>query len=371
MGRSGIVLSGRILGGLLCGAVGWSAMSPAWAEGAEHLQFAPPQDFKALAQEHKGGKWVPAGESGDTWTRRISTQIYDGYVSEKFYPDYRAYIAKLSKEDCADSDSTTIHEGVIDGLQNHVWIQVCRSKDQAEPPKYDFIRFIQGHDGAYIVIEEMKYKPSDSQVEQVTDLLSSAKVVSDAGSDAASGNPYAKKPEAKAATASKDDYAGELLLQSIPTGFKIGDHGKTAAGVELTEMVPKNETVDDWTQMVTTQVYFGVTNFSIEQAKANMAKIFKDNCDHTDTTVIRDGNENGYPFHVWMQTCEHDDMKQKPEITWFKYIKGKDSTYVVQRAFHNEPSKEQVVDAVKYLASVQVCDTRSKDSPCPGTQPAK
>ncbi|HEX7817306.1 hypothetical protein [Dyella sp.] len=371
MGRSDIVLSGRIFRGFLLGAVGLALALPAvgaGASGAEHLQLPTPDGFRIIKQDKKGVEMLPTGESADKWTRRVTTQIFGGYVSSKFYPDYRAYIEKLSKEQCADAPTTTIQEGEIEGLQNHVWIQKCIPKNEATPPDYSFLRFIQGNDGAYIVIAEVKFKPSDSQLKNVTDILESAKVVTDA--KPAVDNPYAVKdaPEKPAAdTPTESGLTGENLLQGLPAGFKIANHGRSATGMELTEMVPQNETVDNWTQMVTTQVYLGVTDY-FDAYKAEMAKRFKDNCQQADVQNIRDGEENGYAFHVWMQSCHQSDVKAKPEITFFKYIQGKDSSYVVQRAFHLEPSRDQVTEAVKYLQQIRVCDSRSKESPCPATE---
>lgn len=48
----------------------------------------------------------------------------------------------------------------------------------------------------------------------------------------------------------------ENLLQSIPQGYKI-DYQTQQGNVLLTEMVPKAETVNNWTEMVTTHVYLG------------------------------------------------------------------------------------------------------------------
>ena len=55
----------------------------------------------------------------------------------------------------------------------------------------------------------------------------------------------------------------------------------------------------------------------------------------------------------------------KPEITWFKAISGRDSFYVVQKAFKFEPAPEQAKQWVGWLDKVSVCDTRLPDRACP------
>lgn len=96
-----------------------------------------------------------------------------------------------------------------------------------------------------------------------------------------------------------------------------------------------------------------------------MQQRFSQSCDHADTEPVSSGKENGYDYRLWLQVCRYDDTGRPPEITWFKMIQGNDRTYVVQKAFHVEPTKAQVVDTMHYLKGIQVCDSRLKDRPCP------
>jgi hypothetical protein len=160
---------------------------------------------------------------------------------------------------------------------------------------------------------------------------------------------------------------GENLLQPLPAGFKVAtqEHNSHAA---LTEMVPSAENVDNWSQMVTTQIYFGASGPSFEAYKSGMEQRWQTACDTTDSVPVTAGKENGYDFQIWMQACRHADATHAPEITWFKMIKGNDSTYVLQVAFHAEPQKEQVIAWMKYLKQVTVCDSRLKDRACPAAR---
>lgn len=155
----------------------------------------------------------------------------------------------------------------------------------------------------------------------------------------------------------------ENLLQPLPHDFKIANQdGNQKAS--LTEMVPKDETLDDWSTMVTTQIYYGEKDASFEIYRSNMKQRWKAACDTAESASVRDGEENGYAFQLWVQSCHFSDEKRKPEITWFKMIKGHDSAYVVQVAFHYEPSKPEIVQWMKYLGSVTVCDSRLKGQGC-------
>lgn len=157
---------------------------------------------------------------------------------------------------------------------------------------------------------------------------------------------------------------GENLIQNMPQGYKI-DFQTKQGNMIMTEMVPQTETVNNWTEMVTTQVFLGLKNTTPERFQASMAKRWLATCKDGKTAPITKGEENGYSFSIWLQTCPLNPGTGKPENTWFKAIKGNDSFYVVQKAFKFEPSKEQVVQWMQYFRSVGVCDTRRADRPCP------
>lgn len=158
---------------------------------------------------------------------------------------------------------------------------------------------------------------------------------------------------------------GENLLQPLPPGFKIATE-QAEGQASLTEMVPTDETVDRWTRMVTTQVYRGLSDASFfAKYKDQMKDRWSKACDVADTRPFSDGNENGYATHVWLQVCAFKDKQKKPEVTLFKFIQGRDATYVVQMAFHFQPGKTQLAESMTYLGKVTVCDTRRAESPCP------
>lgn len=160
------------------------------------------------------------------------------------------------------------------------------------------------------------------------------------------------------------DLSNENLLQNLPSGYKVDFQGKQG-NIVMTEMVPQAETVNNWTEMVTTQIFLGMKNATPEQFQAFMTKSWLAACKDGNVTPIKKGAENGYDFSLWLQTCPLNPSSGKPENTWFKAIKGNDSFYVVQKAFKFEPSKEQITQWMQFLRSITVCDTRLADRPCP------
>jgi hypothetical protein len=158
----------------------------------------------------------------------------------------------------------------------------------------------------------------------------------------------------------------ENLLITAPPGYKVGFNDKKPNMV-MTEFVPAKETVENWTEMVTVQVFFGLKT-TPQQFMEGMEKDWRAACPEApEAHTVADAAENGYPTRVWLLHCPKNPQSGKPEITWFKAVQGNDSFYLVQKAFRFEPSKEQITRWMGYLRKVSVCDSRIADRACPKT----
>ncbi len=156
----------------------------------------------------------------------------------------------------------------------------------------------------------------------------------------------------------------ENLLQNLPPDYKI-DFQERKDNILITEMVPQKESVNNWTEMVTTQVFLGLKNATPENFQSFMKKQWIESCKGGSSTSATSDKENGYQIALWLMTCPLNESTGKPEYTWVKAIKGNDSFYVVQKAFKFNPSKEQISQWMQYLKKVKVCDTRLPDRACP------
>lgn len=165
------------------------------------------------------------------------------------------------------------------------------------------------------------------------------------------------------------DLKNENLLQTLPPGYKI-DFQTRQGNMIISEMVPQAESVNNWTEMITSQVFLGMKNITPEQFQTRMQQAWMSACKEGKVISLAKGEENGYPFAFWLQYCPLNQGTGKPEITWFKAIKGNNSFYVVQKAFKFEPSQKQVVQWSRYLRTVSVCDTRLPERACPKTDKA-
>jgi hypothetical protein len=155
----------------------------------------------------------------------------------------------------------------------------------------------------------------------------------------------------------------ENLLFSPPKDFKIGFQSNRDNRL-MTEWVPAAETAEDWTQMLTVQIYRGAT---VDAATflQGVGKRYMDACPGTTAKGIYTGQVNGYVVSMLLLKCPNNPSTGKPETTAFRVIKGKDALYAVQRAWRALPSDQDVDDVMHALGKVTVCDTRAPEHPCP------
>ena len=158
----------------------------------------------------------------------------------------------------------------------------------------------------------------------------------------------------------------ENLLVAVPDGYKI-DFRDKKKNIVINEMVPVAQSVNDWTEMVTVQIFLGAKGVTPQQFRTTMEGRWRGACPNSSAHAIADNVENGYATAVWLLSCPHNSTTGKPEMTWFKAIQGNDSFYVVQKAFKFSPSREQVVTWTRYLRKIAVCDSRLPERRCPAT----
>jgi hypothetical protein len=166
-----------------------------------------------------------------------------------------------------------------------------------------------------------------------------------------------------AVNASAQPIQGETLMVAEPDGYTIANSGRRG-NAEVTQMVPTGQTVNDWTEMVTVQIYPNVNEFTFETYAAALEKRFKAACQGAEANALKRAQENGYDIEYWALDCRAKEGAHTPLITWFKMLRGNDRLYVVLKAFLTQPADEQIKATAQYLKNISVCDPRLKDRPC-------
>ena len=183
---------------------------------------------------------------------------------------------------------------------------------------------------------------------------------------AATGAPaFAADPApAPARPAAPPALKDENLFTGIPRNFKVGS--RSAQGqILMVEYIPTTETLDNWTTMITVQIFRGLQTVAPDKFASDLADRVKGACPGGEGRKVVDSVENGYPMTVWDMTCPLNPQTHKPESFSTKIIRGQDALYSVQYAYRETPTAEHKAPAMAFLGGVVVCDTRKPDRPCP------
>jgi hypothetical protein len=151
---------------------------------------------------------------------------------------------------------------------------------------------------------------------------------------------------------------GENLLFAPPLNFKIGYYVDRNS---MTEWIPNGQTAENWTEMLTVQIFRNLKDVSPAAFLQNVGTMYLNGCPGTPKDTINTGHVNGYVVSMLKLKCPRNPGTGKPETTVFRVIKGKDALYSVQLAWRTAPSE----DATQALSRSTVCDTRNPDHPCP------
>ncbi len=175
---------------------------------------------------------------------------------------------------------------------------------------------------------------------------------------------------AVASAEAQGELAGENLLIEVPPGYELGYNQETDQGV-INEFVPKGETVEKWSEMITVQLL--PARNSNAKFYSTLESLAKQACKGGFAQVVATTKENGYPVKVFQLICPTNPQTNMGEVTFVKTIEGKDKFYVVQKAWRTEKydaeklplTSEDVVKWTEYLRSVYVCDSRIQKRKCP------
>lgn len=173
---------------------------------------------------------------------------------------------------------------------------------------------------------------------------------------------------------------GENILFSAPTGFKAAYQNRQGNQL-LVEYVPNGESVEAWNEMVTLLIAFGVRNQNPTAVASNISQQWAKSCATAGMLGGSPQQEKDYPVTLATLSCVSPDPAQlgqkvplrKYELMTMKVIQGRDSLYIVQRAWHSDtvPLKAGAMapagaeaDWSTFFRKIEVCDTRLPDQPC-------
>ena len=153
---------------------------------------------------------------------------------------------------------------------------------------------------------------------------------------------------------------GENIVMPLPSGYSEGFRNSQNRNLMI-EYVPRGQSVQNWRELLTLQVFRDLGGRNPRRFLEAVARSAGNRCPGFESNIIREQREQGLRIALMIGICPAGNG----ETFIAKAISGQDALYVVQGAFRGPIKDELVVKWSSYLRDVSVCDTRSRQRPCP------
>lgn len=175
--------------------------------------------------------------------------------------------------------------------------------------------------------------------------------------------------------------APERIVTPMPAGWTQAYHARDN-GREVRELVPAGETVENWSEMVTTKIFDGLERGAKEYNLYTMER-FAALCSEATKVVGETEERLGYSSSLAFiecvtsaQTRETNKYVRKVEFLVQLAIKGSEALYVAESAWHSDDltAPRPTTDAnllnriTSRLDKVYVCDNRIDEKKCQSQQ---
>lgn len=145
--------------------------------------------------------------------------------------------------------------------------------------------------------------------------------------------------------------AERVALPALP-GFVVG-HQLERGGNAIVEHIPRGETVQAWTRMVTVQRFGGVASrISPQTLLQNMIRGLANGCPGARTSPIQPQAVSGRTAAQFRADCPRNPQTRLPETFIARAIAGQSDLHVVQVAFRRVPTAADLRWAQEVLGGV-------------------
>jgi len=167
------------------------------------------------------------------------------------------------------------------------------------------------------------------------------------------------------ATAAAAQTVGEWTTQAPLPGLVIG-HRVAEGGSLIIERIPRGETVQDWSRMVTTQRFAGVIarGGTLDEWHGHFIESLRNGCPGyraSPTVRVGTGARPALEFRI---DCPRNPATGRPEVFLLRAIAGTADLHVAQVAFRHVPTAVETAWARRQLDSVTFCTRRSRLPAC-------
>ncbi|MEQ8234516.1 MAG: hypothetical protein RLW61_06395 [Gammaproteobacteria bacterium] len=170
---------------------------------------------------------------------------------------------------------------------------------------------------------------------------------------------------------SADPPEGEQLLFAKPEGWHEV-FSEVEDNLTTNEYVPKDQTAENWTEMVTVQVVFGMADASPDGVLSRIVRHLEEGCPGFSAQPIELGGTGDYPTLAVMLMCPKNPDSGRGDFILVRGIAGEESFYILQKAWRVPPfapdspppvSLEERKFWLGYLAYLTVCDPSKGNCP--------
>ncbi|MFA5529193.1 MAG: hypothetical protein WDA11_00860 [Thiohalomonadaceae bacterium] len=145
----------------------------------------------------------------------------------------------------------------------------------------------------------------------------------------------------------------EKLNFSVPKNYKIA-HQVQSNGQSILELIPQNETLGNWTRMVTIQTFENPEKYNPEKFINGMFQLADNPCENVFSTKILTSTINGFPYSHGSMRCDFKDKNKLGEAFTVKAIKGNKLFYVAQVASRTPMSNNEAQYWAYYVIGINV-----------------
>ncbi|MBF0333663.1 MAG: hypothetical protein HQL40_08450 [Alphaproteobacteria bacterium] len=166
--------------------------------------------------------------------------------------------------------------------------------------------------------------------------------------------------------------SGENLLVEQPKGWQPIHRDKQTT-VLTTRFAPIGQTPQNWTQLLTVQVLYGVKDQTPVALLERIRQAGEAGCEAVGAGTVGQNPINGYPAAMRVLGCTRNRESGQGEITMALALQGRDSAYLIQLGWRGEPFKasdplplprETMKEWLTIVDHVWLCDTRDPKKPC-------
>jgi hypothetical protein len=163
-------------------------------------------------------------------------------------------------------------------------------------------------------------------------------------------------------------FQGENLNIALPSGWVTVTSEKQGSMV-FSEFVPKGQTADDWKEMITVQVIHGAGNVNpkdfLDRMNAEVQGAVEPGTFAMKTLDM--SKTSRYPSAGVLWLSGKVKSTGRGEVTAIRAIQGKDSLYIVQKAWRQAPfasaekltvTADEMQKGIEFLKQAKVVDTR-------------